>query len=77
MLSLGTSPLSISVYSPTGRFSYIDCFSVAKLCLTLCNPMDHSTPGLPVPHRFLDFAQMHAHCIGDAIQTSHPMHLCC
>ena len=73
MLSLGTSLLSISMYSLTRRFSYIDCFSVAKLCLTLHNPMDHSTLGFPVPHHFQDFAQIHAHCIGDAIQTSHPL----
>ena len=41
-------------------------------CLMLCNPMDCSTPGLPVPHHFLEFAQVHLHCIGDAIQLAHP-----
>ena len=38
----------------------------------LCNPMDCSTPGLPVPQHLLKFAQVHVHCIGDAIQPSHP-----
>ena len=36
-------------------------------------PMDCSTPGLPVPHHLLEFAQVHVHCIGDAIQSSHPL----
>ena len=35
--------------------------------------MDCSTPGFPVPHRLLEFAQVHVHCIGDAIQPSHPL----
>ena len=47
--------------------------SVAQLCLTLCDPMDCSTPGLPVHHQFLEFAQTHVHRIGDAIQPSHPL----
>ena len=48
------------------------CWSVTKLYLTLCDPMDCGTPGLPVPHHLTKFAQVHIHCIGDAIQTSHP-----
>ena len=47
------------------------CCSVAQSCLTLCDPMDCSTPGLPVPHHLPEFAQVH--CIGDAIQPSHPL----
>ena len=39
----------------------------------LCDPMDCSTPGLPVPHHLLKFAQVHVHCIGDAIQPSNPL----
>ena len=35
--------------------------------------MDCSMPGLPVPHHLLKFAQVHVHCIGDAIQLSHPL----
>ena len=42
-------------------------------CPTLCDPMDCSTPGLPVPHHLLESAQVHAHCISDAVQPSHPL----
>ena len=49
------------------------CCSVTLLCLTLCNPMDCSAPGLPVPHHFPEFAQVHVHFIGDAIQPSHSL----
>ena len=47
--------------------------SVAQLCLTLCNPMNCSTPGLPVHHQLPDFTQTHFHPVGDAIQQSHPL----
>ena len=46
------------------------CLSVTKLCLTLCNPMDCSTPGFPVLHLFPEFAQTHIHWAGNAIQPS-------
>ena len=49
------------------------CCSVTQSCPTLCNPMDCSMPGLPVPHHLPKFAQVHVHCIGDAIQPSHPL----
>ena len=48
------------------------CCSVTQLCLTLCDPMDCSTPGLSVLHHLLKFAQVYFHCISDAIQPSHP-----
>ena len=47
--------------------------SVAQLCPTLCDPMNCSTPGLPVYHKLLEFTQTHAHQVGDAIQPSHPL----
>ena len=47
--------------------------SVAQPCLTLCNPMDCSMPGLPVHHQLLEFAQTHVHLVSDAIQPSHPL----
>ena len=47
--------------------------SVAQLCLTLCNPMNHSTPGLPVHHQLSESPQTHVHQVGDAIQPSHPL----
>ena len=47
--------------------------SVTQSCPTLCDPMNCSTPGLPVHHELLEFTQTHAHRFGDAIQPSHPL----
>ena len=47
--------------------------SVAQSCLTLCNPRNLSTPGLPVHHQLPEFTQTHVHRVGDAIQPSHPL----
>ena len=47
--------------------------SVAQWCPTLCDPMNHSTPGLPVHHHLPEFTQTHVHRVGDAIQPSHPL----
>ena len=52
---------------------HFDVCSVAKSCLTLCDPMDSSTPGFPVLHYLLEFAQTHVHWVSDAIQPSHPL----
>ena len=49
------------------------CCSVSQLCLTLCNPMDCSTPGLLILHYLLEFAKRQVHWVGDAIQPSHPL----
>ena len=49
------------------------CFSVAKLCLTLCNPTDSSIPGFPVLHYLLKFARTPVHWVKDAIQPAHPL----
>ena len=46
--------------------------SVAQLCPTLCDPMNRSTPGLPVHHQLPEFTQTHVHRVGNAIQPSHP-----
>ena len=48
--------------------------SVTRLCLTLCEHMDCSTPGFPVHHQLPKLAQTHVHRVGDAIQPSHPQH---
>ena len=48
--------------------------SVTQWYLTLCNPMNCSTPGLPVLHQLLKFTQTHVHWVGDTIQPSHPLH---
>ena len=55
------------------RVTEVCCCSVAQLCLTLCDPMDYSMPGLPVYHQLPKFTQTHAHWVGDAIQPSHPL----
>ena len=47
--------------------------SVTQLCPTLCDPMNRSTPGLPVHHQLPEFTQTHVHWVGDAIQPSHPL----
>ena len=49
------------------------CCSVTKSCLTLCDPMNCSTPGFPVLRYLLEFAQTHVHRVSDAIQPSHPL----
>ena len=47
--------------------------SVAQSCLTLCDPMNRSTPGLPVHHQLPEFTQTHIHQVNNAIQPSHPL----
>ena len=47
--------------------------SVAQSCLTLCNPMNRSMPGLPVHHQLPEFTQTHVHRVSDTIQPSHPL----
>ena len=47
--------------------------SVAQSCPTLCDPMNHSTPGLPVHHQLPEFTQTHVHRVTDTIQPSHPL----
>ena len=54
-------------------FLYSQHSSVAQSYLTLCDPMDHSTPGLPVHDKFLEFMQTHVHLESDVIQPSHPL----
>ena len=54
-------------------FSSVQFSSVAKSCPTLCDPMNHSTPDLPVRHQLPEFTQTHVHQVGDAIQSSHPL----
>ena len=53
--------------------SVVQFSSVAQLCPTFCDPMDCSTPGLPVHQQLLEFTQTHVHWVGDAIQPSHPL----
>ena len=80
--NLGVKPVSLmsptlaGVFFPTsapwGHF-FIQFSSVTQPCPTLCDPMNHSTPGLPVHHQLPEFTQTHAHRVGDAIQPPHPL----
>ena len=79
-LSAGYSPVSLSclyccVWSGLPvfwQFVSVQFSSVSQSCLTLCDPMNCSTPGLPVYHHLLEFTQTHVHRVRDAIQPSHP-----
>ena len=55
------------------QFSSVKSSSVTQSCPTLCDPMNHSTPGLPVHHHLPEFTQTHVHRVRDAIQPSHPL----
>ena len=55
------------------QFSSVQFSSVAQSCLTLCDPMNGSTPCLPVHHQLLEFTQTHVHRVSDAIQPSYPL----
>ena len=57
----------------TQQVASVQFSSVAQSCLTLCDPMNHSTPGLPVHHQCPEFTQTHVHQVSDAIQPSHPL----
>ena len=61
------TPRNITQPFSSGQFS-----SVTQSCPTLCDPMNCSTPGLPVHHQLPEFTQTHVHRVGDAIQPSHP-----
>ena len=66
---------TLAGYSPRGRkeSDAVRFSSVAQSCLTLWDPMDCSTPGLPVHHQLPECTQTHVHWVGDAIQPSHPL----
>ena len=55
------------------RLPFSQFSSVTQSCLTLCDPMNRSTPGLPVHQQLPEFTQTHVHRVGDAIQPSHPL----
>ena len=56
-----------------GSLSVSQFSSVPQSCLTLCDPMNHSTPGLHVHHQLPEFTQTHVHWVSGAIQPSHPL----
>ena len=77
--------VSIMLYNLFFTQKYIKCIfstlslrsdqirSVTQSCLTLCDPMNRSTPGIPVHHQLPEFTQTHVHRVSDAIQPSHPL----
>ena len=58
---------------PDGQVSSVQFSSVVQSCLTLCDPMDCSTPDFPIHHQLLELAQTRVHRVSDAIQPSHPL----
>ena len=68
-----TLPPTLYLYSPTACPSSVQFSSVTQSCPTLRDPMNRSTPGLPVHHQLPEFTQTHVHRVGDAIQPSHPL----
>ena len=69
------SRTQLSDQTTTNPCTYMKCqfSSVDQSCPTLCDPMNHSTPGLPVHHKLPEFTQTHIHRVSDAIQPSHPL----
>ena len=67
-----TKPI-INFYEDLYLQESVQFSSVAQLCLTLCDPMNRSTPGLPVHHQHSEFSQTRIHWVSDASQPSHPL----
>ena len=76
-LQLETSPGLSQLEKPhvpmKKHISSVQFISVTQSCPTLCDPMNPSTPGLPVHHQLLEFTQTQVHQVSDAIQPSHPL----
>ena len=64
--------IELDIFLFNSLIYFVQFSSVAQLCPTLCDPMNRSTPGLPVHHHLLEFTQTHIHRVRDAIQPSHP-----
>ena len=66
-------PQAVQRMPASSYISSVHFSSVTQSCPTLCNPMNRSTPGLPVHHQLLEFTQTHVHWVSNAIQPSHPL----
>ena len=64
---------STNSYQLSDWYLHFQFSSVTQSCLTLCDPMSCSTPGLPVHHQLLEFTQTHIHRVSNAIQPPHPL----
>ena len=76
MLGYSCTDGDSSAYIISYSSCYITVFqfsSATQSCPTLCDPMKHSTPGLPVHHQLPESTQTHVHQVDDAIQPSHPL----
>ena len=71
-MSNSLRPHGLQHASPPWRIKH-QFSSVTQSCPTLCDPMNRSTPGLPVHHQLPEFTQTHVHRVSDAIQPSHPL----
>ena len=78
--SLKSTEICTSSTHPSSYLSHLSALttfsqfsSVTQLCLTLCDPMDHSTPGLPIHHQLPEFTQTQVQWVGDATQPSHSL----
>ena len=65
--------LELNIFPWLYQFSLVQFSSVTQSCLSLCDPINCSTPGLPVHHQLPEFTQTHVHWVSDAIQPSHPL----
>ena len=73
MLSMAKSKISLSQCHTAPESM---CAVQSLSCVRLCNPMNCSTPGFPVLHGLPELAQIHTHCVKDAIQPSHSLKIC-
>ena len=73
LTSLPHGPFPRAAWVSSWHSGSVQFNTVAQSCLTLCDPMNRSSPGLPVHHQLLEFTQTHVHRVSDAIQPSHPL----
>ena len=73
MLILGSLYLCLKCVVTLAHATCVQFSSVTQSCLTLCDSMNRSTPGLPDHHQLSESTQTHVHWVGDAIQPSHPL----
>ena len=69
----GTSTIQMLMHLTLSRGLLVHFSPVTQSCVTFCDPMNCSMPGLPIHHQLPEFTQTHVHWVGDAIQPSHPL----